>query len=128
MKDYVVYHNPDSMGTSVENVDPLAIVTNKKINDAYGDRVWLITGDGSPRMFLLRSYFVVDQMDVGGEFVTRLSGIDGKVFDPMVELNGEEWFQDFKKSQGNFAFGLQRIKEERFVRGLEALTLGAKPV
>lgn len=121
MKDYVVYHNPDSMGTSVENVDPFAIVTDKKVVEVTGDRVWLMTGAGSPRTFLLRSYFIVDQMDFGREFATRLSGADGKVFNPMIELNSEDWFNDFKKSQGNFAFGLQRIKDQRFVHGLESL-------
>ena len=40
----------------------------------------------------------------------------------MIELNDQDWFEEFKKSQGNFAFGLQRISDERFIRGLEELS------
>ncbi len=121
MKDFVVYHNPDAMAESVKDVNAFEIVTNKKVVDVYGDRVWLLTGEGSPRRFLLRSHFIVDQMDSGGEFATRLSGRVGRAFDPMIELNNEEWFDEFKKSQGNFAFGLQRVKDQRFVHGLEGV-------
>ena len=124
MKDFLVYHNPDVMGVDVTNMSPLAIVTNKPVtDDVIGNRVWLLTASGRPRTFLLRSYFFVDQVDnnVDG-FLTKLSGASGKVFDPMIELNNEQWFRDLKKSQGNFAFGLQRIQEERFILGLEQLS------
>lgn len=122
MKDFVVYHNPDSMGVDVRSMDALSIVTDKKIRDVQDSRVWLLTGKGSPRVFLLRSYFIVDRIENNTEgFQTKLSAKKGRVFDPMVEMNQEGWFDDFKKSQGNFAFGLQRIKEDRFVRGLEGL-------
>jgi|SRR6478609_321102 len=121
MKDFVVYHNPDVMGQSVEQVDGLSIVTDKKVSDMQGNRVWLMTGEGTPRTFLLRSYFIVDRFEIGDGYKTKLSGKDGKVFEPMLELNAQEWFDDFKNSQGNFAFGLQRIKNEQFIRGLEDL-------
>jgi hypothetical protein len=124
MRDFLVYHNPDSMRTSVMNVPALAIVTDKTAGNATGDRVWLMTGEGAPRTFFLRSYFIVDQMDSGNGFKTRLSGAVGKAFDPMIELNGEEWFRDFKKRLGNFAWGLQRIKDVRFIRGLEVVAAG----
>jgi hypothetical protein len=119
MKDFVVYHNPDVMGLSVEKVNGLSIVTDKKVNDIKGNRVWLITGEGTPRTFLLRSYFIVDRFEIGDGYQTKLSGKDGKLFDPMLELNREEWFDDFKSSQGNFAFGLQRIKNDKYIYGLE---------
>jgi hypothetical protein len=122
MKDYVVYHNPDSMGVPVTGVNSLAIVTDKKVADVIGDRVWLLTGEGSPRAFSLRSYFIVDHVEsgAGARFETRLSGTVGKVFDPMVAVGSEDWFADFKRSQGNFAFGFQAITERRFINGLEA--------
>lgn len=123
MKDFIVYHNPDSMGVDVKDVDALSIVSDKKVGDLYGSRVWLLTGQGSPRTFLLRSYFIVDHIERGAAagFETKLSGKSGKIFDPMIELNAEEWFEGLKRSQGNFAFGLQRIKEERFILGLKNL-------
>jgi hypothetical protein len=123
MKDFLVYHNPDAMGVDVRKVNAFAIVTNKPVTDnVIGSRVWLLTASGKPRTFLLRSYFIVDQVDSNVDgFQTRLSGTTGKVFEPMIELNHEHWFDALKKSQGNFAFGLQRIQNERFIGGLEKL-------
>ena len=123
MKDFLVYHNPDVMGIDVTKMSPLSIVTNKPVTaDVKGNRVWLLTASGRPRTFLLRSCFIVDQVDQNVDgFQTKLSGATGQVFDPMIELNDEKWFGDFKKSQGNFAFGLQRIQDERFILGLEQL-------
>jgi hypothetical protein len=123
MRDFVVYHNPDSMGVDITEVDAFSIVTDKTVSEAIGDRVWLLSGRGKPRKFLLRSYFLVDEIDrdTVAAFQTRLSGKIGKKFDPMIELNNEGWFEDFKESQGNFAFGLQRIKDQRFIEGLKSL-------
>lgn len=111
------------MGVDVETMDALSVVTDKKVGDLHGARVWLLTGRGTPRTFLLRSCFIVDRIESPSSdgFKTKLLGEFGKIFDPMIELNAEEWFEDFKRCQGNFAFGLQRIKEERFIRGLEAV-------
>lgn len=88
----------------------------------------MLTGRGAPRIFLLRSYFIVDyiQSGTGDGFETKLSGKSGKKLEPMVELNNEEWFEDFRRSQGNFSFGLQRIKQERFIRGLEMVASVSK--
>ena len=45
MKDFLVYHNPDSMGVDVRKVDPFAIVTNKPVtDDIIGSRVRKILG------------------------------------------------------------------------------------
>jgi len=123
MKDYVVYHNPEVMGHAAGNVDPFSVVTNKKVADVRGSRVWLLTGEGAPRTFFICSYFIVEKIESGMNdgFETRLSGTTGKKFNPMIELSDEEWFSDFKRSQGNFAFGFQLINEARFVEGLEAV-------
>lgn len=124
MKEYVVYHNPDEMGYELKpnTSDHHSIVTNKKVSDnVIGCRVWLLTGEGSPRTFMLHSYFIVDEEPTASEeFQTELSG-KGRGFDPMRTLNDEEWFPDFKRTQGNFAFGFQRITEPRFIEGLEAI-------
>jgi hypothetical protein len=78
MKDFVVYHNPDVMRIGVEKVDAFSIKTDKKVRDMQGNRVWLITGEGVPRTFLLRSYFRVDHVEAEGAdaFQTKLSGRD----------------------------------------------------
>jgi 5-methylcytosine-specific restriction enzyme A len=121
MRDFVVYHNPDSMGQVVSEGSGFSAVTDKNVGDIFGDRVWLLTGEGSPRKFYVRSYFTVDKLEPGSGqgFITRISGETGEVFDPMIEIGTEDWFVDFRKQQGNFAFGFQPINDFRFVAGLE---------
>jgi hypothetical protein len=108
------------MDGDVESVDALSIVTDKRIADPYGDRVWLLSGRGNPRTFVLRSWFVVDSVESGANdgYETKLAGKSGEVFDPVIELNREPWFEDFKREQGNFGFGFNRIKD-RFAKALE---------
>ena len=120
MKDYVVYHNPDIMGVLAIDVDPFAVVTDKRVAKIRGSRVWLLTGQGNPRTYFVRSYFLVEEIQSGTDsgFETKLCGSVGKAFDPMVELPDAEWFVDFKRSQGNFGFGLQPINDDRFIEGL----------
>jgi hypothetical protein len=82
----------------------------------------VLTGTGTPRTFFLRSYFVIDDIEPGIEdgVQTRLSG-SGQGFDPMLILNDEDWFDDFKTTQGNFALGFQHIADQRFIDGLLAV-------
>lgn len=129
MKDYVVYHNPDVMRTPVTKIDPpFLAVTNKKVADERGSRVWVLTGEGKPRTFFVRSYFFVDEIGSGAAygFETKLSGTTGKVFAPMIRLDDLEWFDDFKLTQGNFSLGFNAITETRFIKGLEAIAAGAE--
>ena len=39
MQDYVVYHNPDKMHTTVIEIDAFLALTNKKVADERGSRV-----------------------------------------------------------------------------------------
>ncbi|MEO7733556.1 MAG: hypothetical protein ABIY55_21515 [Kofleriaceae bacterium] len=122
MKDVLVYHNPDAMGYPASEVKEPVIVTNKRVGeDAKGDRIWLITGEGRPRRYFLRGWFTVSEV-VSGEddgFRTQVSGSKAHFFRPMREISDEVWLPDFRRSQGNFAFGYQVIGQPRFVRGLE---------
>lgn len=128
MADFVMYHNPEKMSVDVEAMPAFSIVTNKEPKDVCGSRVWLLTGRGSPRKYYLRSYFTVDRHEQNRtpEFKTLLSGNSGKAFNPMIELNEEPWFEDFKRSQQNFRLGFQLIKEDRFIHGLELLAAQRK--
>ena len=54
-------------------------------------------------------------------FRTRLSGSEGSIFDPMLEIVQEEWFLKLKKDQGNFAFGFNPIKDQEAVSQLHIL-------
>jgi hypothetical protein len=110
------------MGFPVTSVDPCRIVTNKTVKkEIVGSRVWLITGEGKPRTFFLRSCFVVDQVVSGTEhgFKTKLLGKHCRTFDPMVGLSNQDWFDDLKRTQSNFNFGLQVIRDHNFVLGFE---------
>lgn len=127
MRDFVVYHNPEAMGVDVEAVDAFSIVTDKTSVDPYGIRIWLLSGRGKPRTFVLRSWFIVDSVEPGrGDgYKTKLSGKSGEVFEPVIDLNNEDWFQDFKRNQGNFAFGFNAINEDRFIKALETVAARA---
>lgn len=94
MPEYVVYHNPKVMGYNVLDVERLAIYTNKRPADAVGARVWLVTGEGSPRVFKLRSTFIVSGVGDSDkpEFKARIYGKEGHLFHPMPILNAEPWF------------------------------------
>jgi hypothetical protein len=122
-RDYVVYHNPDVMGYSATGAKPLSIVTNKPVKSAIGKRVWLITGEGNPRKYYLRSWFIVDEISSGEKqgFETRLTGTEGEVFDPLVPIEEGEWWDNFRTSQGNFAFGFSAIKDAETIQHLELL-------
>src|SRR5687768_1309927 len=123
MQDFVVYHNPDEMGELDSSRSELRIVTNKRVRDVIGDRVWLITAKDRPRKFYLCSWFIVgaveDAQDEG--FTTRLRGSHGQNFHPTIPIPNEEWFQEFKKNQGNFAFGFQKISNSETIERLEEL-------
>ena len=119
--DYVVYNNLDTVGELYKKVS-LSVFTNKNVSeDAVGGTVWLIVGGGKPRNFRLRSWFIVSHVESGEEhgFRTRLSGSEGSIFDPMLEIVQEEWFLKLKKDQGNFAFGFNPIKDQEAVSQLQ---------
>jgi hypothetical protein len=123
MKDYVVYHNPDKMGGPVTSLDACMILTKKSVKEKeiIGSRVWLITGEGTPRTYFLRSWFIVDAALSGTDhgFKTKLIGKECRIFDPMVILSEQGWFREFKRRQGNFSLGLQVITDRNSILGLE---------
>jgi hypothetical protein len=46
MKHFVVYHNPEKMGYSTDELTEPCIVTNKAVEGLIGNRIWLIQGKG----------------------------------------------------------------------------------
>lgn len=126
MQHFVVYHNPDVMGYPALDVERLAIYTNKRRSDATGCRIWLITGEGKPRQYKLRSTFIVEAISPSDkpQFGARIIGKEGHLFHPMPVLNGEPWFAPFLKKQGNFAFGFQPINDGEVEAGLLKFILG----
>ncbi len=119
MKDLIIYHNPDVLGFSAHELEGLKAVTKQENAGLEGERVWVVTGEGKPRRYFLRSYFVVDEIGQGDTSGTILKGIKGRVFDPMPELSDFEWFSKLKSVEGNFRFGPRAIRNPEIVHGLE---------
>jgi hypothetical protein len=120
VKHFVVYHNPEKMGYGAEEVSELCIVTNKPVANLIGNRVWLIQGEGKPRKYVLRGTFVVASTgpDADDGFRHLVRGRAGTLFRPAIPIGSFRWFESFKRSQGNFAFGLQRISDNAIVTEL----------
>lgn len=123
LQDFIVYHNPDAMGP-LEPGDNFGVVTNRGLGSAtIGDRVWLITGEGTPRKFFLASWFYIDEFSSGEDngFKHAIVGKNGQNFDPFIEIEQDEWFTQLKQDQGNFAFGFSRINTPGAADGLKQL-------
>jgi hypothetical protein len=122
---FVQYHNVERMGVRCNELTEF-VVTNKPphwiANNVIGNTVWLICGEKRPRRFTVSLAFTAE--DIGE---SEISGFEYQVsgrrepFDSRP-LDGERWFPGFMASQGNFAFGLNRIGAQfvpRFQRLLE---------
>jgi len=128
MAHFVQYHNPDKMNGPFRpaNTD-FAIVTDKRGGLREGDTVWLMTGERRPRQFSLCQTFVVEkiiQQNIRG-FKYRMSGSDGKSFDPPIKIPKTGWFLELLKITGNFRFGLQHIKSQSIVGAMQRISTSA---
>jgi len=121
MRHYVAYHNPERMGYSADEVTELCIVTNKAVDNLIGNRIWLIQGEGKPRKYTLRGTFIVASIgaDTDDGFLHIVRGQEGELFKPHIPIGTLPWFERFKMSLGNFAFGLQRISDQAVVDELK---------
>jgi hypothetical protein len=123
MNNYIVYHNPDERGFPANESD-FSILTNKAApRDVSGSTIWLITGEGRPREFFLALKFVATAVESGEDegFRTRISGEHGQRFDPMIRIDDQPWFAEFKRRRANFSLGFGEIKDLNVVAGLERL-------
>jgi hypothetical protein len=124
MKHFAVYHNSERMGYLADEVSELCIVTNKSVVNLIGNRIWLFQGEGKPRKYILRGTFIADftRADTDNGFRHVVSGQQGTLFKPHIPVGTLAWFERFKKSQGNFAFGLQRITDQIIVDELKRIS------
>lgn len=125
MTDYVVYHKAEKMGYPALDIENLAIYTKKPTDGKNGSRIWLIAGEGSPRKYYLRATFLIGNVEPSDkpEFISRVTGTDGQLVDPMPQLNSEVWFSEFVEEQGRFAFGFNKIKNHEAIEGLRKVLL-----
>jgi hypothetical protein len=122
MRHFVQYHNPDSMGPFQRRGGRrCGIRTNKPVKQLRGDFVWLITGEGTPRMYSLCEAFVVEHIDEKpGPLGNEAKG-HGLAFKRPILIDKKPWFELLRRRTGNFGFGLQRIKDQEVIRGLMEL-------
>ncbi len=125
MNDYVVYHKAEKMGYPALDIDNLAIYTKKPTDGKNGSRIWLIAGEESPRKYYLRATFLIGNVEPSDKpkFISRLTGTDGQLLDPMPLLNSEAWFSEFVEEQGRFAFGFNKINNHEAKEGLRKVLL-----
>lgn len=128
MDHYVVYHNQEAMGFDAGDLDGFGIITAKPVAKAFGGRVWVITGRGEPRRYSLVQTFVAEYAGPHDEHpdLNLVAASSGESFKPEIEIDGFDWFPDFRRSMGNFGLGFQRLKEPRFVEALEKVAAAAR--
>jgi len=117
MEHYVQYHNAEFMGGSCNEFgnEAFGIVTNKPVSRLQGSKIWLVCGEEKPRKYFLCQYFIVDEVgeaEGDPDFRHYARGKVGVSLRPPILLNPIPWFADFRKSQGNFGFGLTKIEGE----------------
>jgi hypothetical protein len=127
MRYFVQYHNPSKMGYEVSPKE-LSVQTDKGSQVSVGDTIWLITGKGTPRRYFLCNMFTVETVcpQRGAKFSCRVSGSHGKPFNPPIRIDEKVWFEELRKRAGNFAFGLQSIRNPSIVKSLQNISERAK--
>jgi hypothetical protein len=125
MRHFVAYHRADRMGYDAEACDSFSHYTNKRIKNLIGDTVWVITGEpGYPKQYYLVSCFIVEAITPAdhGDFGLILRG-QGRKLEPMAHLNDLDWFPQFRRRMGNFALGLQRVKDPEIIAAFHQLAM-----
>lgn len=98
---------------------------NKPATNIIGGRIWLITGEGNPRTYRLRAMFRIGEIELSDnpKFKKLITETDGQIFNSMRLLNKESWFSEFRKEQGNFAFGFNPIRNLATQNGLHDILI-----
>lgn len=129
MQDFIVYMPSDKPVSFSAMRTELSAVTAHNYEGLEGSRIWLVLGEGKPRRYMLRSYFLISDIRRAprnrGNFL--LSGTEGRIIEPMPVLNDLNWFSDLKRKQCNFRFGIRPIKDESMVIALMELAGHSEP-
>lgn len=119
MRDFVVYHNTEQMG-SLSKKPPFHVISKKEFRDLPGDHVWVISGEGKPRQYFLEYSFVIDESGPHPKdpSMNLISGQKGDSYSPRIRLDQASWFPRFLRTQGSFAFGFNVIGSTEHVQAL----------
>jgi hypothetical protein len=123
MRHFVQYHNAAVRGPYRHSPrNGFGITTDKTVSSLLGDRIWLVTRCGNPPRYCLCETFIAEEFDRASYGPQRNQATSrlGNSFSPLLAIDSAPWFPALFRVTGNFAFGLQHIKERRIVRGLQA--------
>jgi hypothetical protein len=114
MRHYLQYHNPERYGPpqAPKAGEPFYVLTRKAAGRRVaGSAIWLVVGEGRPRSYSLSKVFLADWVGPAGDpdFVHRIAGADGTLFEPPLLLDGYPWFLDMKYRLANFSLGFTEI-------------------
>lgn len=116
-QNFVAYHNVDEQGSPLHRGRRGWFQTNKPTLPKKGDVLWCFEGEGRPKKYALVKRAVVSrsEKELDGPSVVRYQYSD--LLD--VVVNDAPWFAKLRKSQGSFAFGVNRISDPDIVNELE---------
>ena len=133
VEHYLGYHTAGTMSYEFDDAQQFTLVTSNatEADDVSNSRdpskngfIWVIEGykQGSQKYYYLREVFrptkkfeaAEDKHYAGAKkkFYYTLSG-EGLDFERKFLLNDEPWFLEFKKRNGNFAFGLRVLADDQ---------------
>jgi hypothetical protein len=127
---FVQYHNSAKMGYGCAEIHKYQIFTRKRLswleNTVLGSTIWLVASEGNPRRYFLCLTFIAEEVGRADSsaFDSFVSAEHGRRF-VGLRIDGAPWFSHFRRSQGNFAFGLSRIADE-FIPYFENLAKTAR--
>lgn len=129
MLHFVQFHNPDVWGEAVDLEDAFSVVTSKSVRRLPGQRVWLLSRTGPPRIYFVASTFVVDTIETHPRrrFRNEAIGHGGQVLGPAARIDSARWWPKLLAQTGSFLWGLTEIRDEAIIGGLERLARGARP-
>lgn len=126
-KQYVAYHSVETVGAEYRGGPPFRFKSKKPrahLQGALGNCVWVIVGKrGANRStaYRLAGWFTPTELqEVDGEAgYLWILGIHGEMSPSPTVLNELDWFQELRRQQGNFGFGVNAIRDETIIAGLE---------
>ena len=123
MRHFIAYHNTEKMGRSLHDGEPLRLLTNKHVNHLLQNMVWFVTGEGAgARQYSLGSVFNVAEVgDAAEDGFKRFAAGAGHVFEPPIPIKELPWFQEVLRATGHFGLGVQEVKDEAVIAGLNEL-------
>lgn len=129
MSDYIAYHNSEKMGHEYghNEGEPWAFSTNKTknfLNNAIGQRLWVITGSrgvGKTRAYGLAGVYTPSEVVRGNvHFKFQIRGNRGTAFEPRIDVMTLPWFRKLVREH-RLSFGVSRVKDKRIIAGLESI-------